>query len=284
MSAGRADTDQTADQTPEDLVRVRDAAQAVGVTDATVRTWIARGHLPAYPMLPPAPISIQVSLAAVRALRPPRDPQTPPDALPIFAVARATGVPRALIASWMRWSLLSTWEGRHGALLRVADVRALAEQRGRLRRSDEVGEDAVARNDTRPAAPADVMSVREAARAVGMTPSAVQTWIRRGRLSAQPGPLGRQVSLADVQAIASQRPAPVRTTAMADTPLPADALVLRDAARQAGVTARRLSTWATRGLLPVWRGPGGRHCVRLADVVALAERPGRALPPQPERE
>ncbi len=57
MSAGRADTDQTADQTPEDLVRVRDAAQAVGVTDATLRTWIARGHLPAYPVLPPAPIA-----------------------------------------------------------------------------------------------------------------------------------------------------------------------------------------------------------------------------------
>ena len=283
MSAARADTDQTADRTLEDLVSVRDAAQAVGATDTTVRTWIARGHLPAYPVLPPAPITIQVSLAAVRALTPPRDPQTPPDALPIFAVARAAGVPRALIASWMRWGLLPTWEGRHGALLRVADVRALAEQRGRLPRSDEAGEDAVALNDSSPAAPADLMSVREAARAVGMTPSAVQTWIRRGRLSAQPGPLGRRVSLADVQAIASQQPAPVRTTTRADAPMPADALVLSDAARQAGVTARRIASWATRGLLPVWRGPGGRHCVRLADVVALAERPGRALPPRPKK-
>ncbi len=190
MSASRADTNQTADRTPEDLVRVREAAQAVGVTDATVRTWIARGHLTAYPVLQPAPITIQVSLAAVRTLQPPRDVQTPPDALPIFAVARAAGVPRALIASWMRWSLLPTWEGRHGALLRVADVRTLARQRGRLPRSDEAGEDAVAMNDSRPVARADLMSVREAARTVGVTPSAVHTWIRRGRLTVQPGPPG----------------------------------------------------------------------------------------------
>jgi len=221
MSTSRADTNQTADRTPEDLVRVREAAQAVGVTDATVRTWIARGHLTAYLVLQPAPITIQVSLAAVRTLQPPRDPQTPPDTLPIFPVAGATGVPRALIASWMRWSLQPTWEGRLGALLRVADVRALAQQRGRLPRSDEAGEDAVALNDGHPAVPADLVSVREAARSVGMTPSAVQTWIRRGRLSAQPGPLGRQVSLADVQAIASQRPGgprPWRTRRCLPTP------------------------------------------------------------------
>jgi len=283
MSADTAHTDQAAGRMPEDLVRVRDAAQAVGVTDATVRTWTRRGHLTAYPVLPPAPIIMQVSLAAVRALQPPPDPQTPPDALPIFAVTRAAGVPRALIASWMRWGLLPTWEGRHGALLRVADVRALAQQRGRLPLSDEAGEDAVARNDSSPAAPADLMSVGEAARAVGVTPTAVHTWIRRGRLPVQPGPLGRRVSLADVRALASQHPAPVQTTARADAPMPADALVLRDAARQSGVTARRISAWATRGLLPVWRGRGGRHCVRLADVVALAERPGQALPPRPER-
>jgi len=69
MSVSRTDTNQTADWTPEDLVSVREAAQAVGVTDATVRAWIARGHLTAYPVLQPAPITIQVSLGAVRTLQ-----------------------------------------------------------------------------------------------------------------------------------------------------------------------------------------------------------------------
>ena len=69
-----------------------------------------------------------------------------------------------------------------------------------------------------------------------------------------------------------------------DTPLPPDALSVRDVVRLSGVSESSLYIWMKKGLLPAWPVPGsGRH-VRLADVVALMERPGRALPPCPERE
>ena len=77
MVGGTADGGLTTRQdTPEDLVRVREAAQAVGVTSPTVRLWIRSGWLIAQP----SPRGRRVSLAAVYALCAPFDPQTPPDA------------------------------------------------------------------------------------------------------------------------------------------------------------------------------------------------------------
>ena len=172
------------------------------------------------------------------------------------------------------------------------------------------------------------MSVREAARVAGLTPSAVRSWIKRGRLTAQPSPSGRRVSLAavqalvppldphapadavaiyealrltdvtrssvvawvtqgwlprwhgrygtvvrvaDVQALAQQR-AMMTAATEGSLPMPADACLIREAARRAGVSRGRIYSWVKRGLLPVWPGSGTGRRVRLADVVALASR------------
>jgi len=137
MSVGKADSEQRAPQeAPGDRVIIREAARAVGVTPSAVHTWIKRGRLTVHA----SPQGGWVSLAAVHALCAPPDPQTPPEARPIYEAARTVGVPRALIASWMRWRLLPTWEGRHGRVVRPADVRALAQQRGVLPPEDETGE------------------------------------------------------------------------------------------------------------------------------------------------
>ena len=93
---GTADSRQTAGQgAPEDLVSVPDAAQAVGVTDSTVQSWIRRGRLIAYAQ--PFPQGCRVSLAAVRALCAPRDPQAPPEAVLVAVAARAVGLLRGRI-------------------------------------------------------------------------------------------------------------------------------------------------------------------------------------------
>ncbi len=136
MSTGTADDGQTPQHAPEDLVRVREAAPVVGGTPSAVHAWIKRGRLTRQS----CPAGRQVSRAAVHALCAPCGPLTPLDGLPIFAVARTVGVSRALIASWMRWGLLLTWEGRHGTVLHVVAVRALAQQRGRRPLNDDAGE------------------------------------------------------------------------------------------------------------------------------------------------
>jgi len=66
--------------------------------------------------------------------------------------------------------------------------------------------------------------------------------------------------------------------------MPAEVLSIRDAGRLSGVTESRIYTWIKRGLLPVWPGTGSGQRIRLADVLALVERPDHALPPRPERE
>jgi len=195
-------------------------------------------------------------------------------------------------------------------------------------------------NDTSQPVPENLVSVREAAQAVGVMPTTVHSWIKRGRLTAQPSPSGRRVSLAAVQALVPPPAPPVpadavpiyealrltdvsrrnietwvtqgrlpswhgrygtvvrvadvqnlaQQRAMAaaarrnDTLLPADALSVRDVVRLSGVTESRLYMWMKKGLLPAWPVPGSGQHVRLADVMALTQRPGRALPPRPERE
>jgi len=52
-----------------------------------------------------------------------------------------------------------------------------------------------------PAAPEDLVSVCEAAQAVGLRPGAVHAWVTRGRLPAHPSRHGRQVSLDAVRAL-----------------------------------------------------------------------------------
>ena len=193
MSTSKADNGQTAGQdAPEDLVRVREAAQAVGFSVASVNNWIKSGRLAA----PPSPQGRRVSLAAVQALVPLPDPATPADAVAVYEAIRLTGVSRSPIAIWLKQGRLPSWSGRYGTVVRVADVQALAQQRA-------------------------------------MTVAA-----------------GRN-----------------------DTPMPADALSVRDVVRLSGVTKSRIYLWMKKGLLPTWLVPGVGQRVRLADVVALAERP-----------
>ena len=189
---------------PEDFVRVREAAQAVGVTTTTMHRWISRGRL----TVQSAPGVRRVSLAAVQALVAPPDPHTTPaDAVAIYEALRLTDVSRRTIVAWVKKGWLPSWDGRHGLLVRVEDVRTLARQRAAL---DSV--------------------------------------------------------------------------AGAATPLPSDSLPIREAALQAGVSRASLYHWGRRGLLSLWPGTGTGQRVRLADVVTLAQSPGRALPPRPDRE
>ncbi len=132
--AGTADGGQTAgQQVPEDLGSVREVAQAVGVTPSSVQSWIRRGLLTTQP----SPHGRRVSLAAVHALAAPRDPQAPPEARLVYDVARAVGLPKDRIRSWVERSLLPSWQSRHGRLVREADVRALAQKQGLLPPSDK---------------------------------------------------------------------------------------------------------------------------------------------------
>ncbi len=109
--------------------------------------------------------------------------------------------------------------------------------------------------------PEDLVSVREAGQAVGVTPAAVYKWIKRGQLAVQPSSSGRRVSLAAVQALVSP-PAP---------PAPADAVAIYEALRLTDVTRRNIETWVTQGRLPRWRGRSG-PLVRVADVQNLAQQ------------
>ncbi len=102
-------------------------------------------------------------------------------------------------------------------------------------------------NDSPQPVPEDLVSVREAAQAAGVTPAAVYTWIKRGQLATQSSSSGRRVSLAAVQALVPP-PAP---------PAPADAVAIYEALRLTDVTRRHIETWVTQGRLPSWRGRYG---------------------------
>ncbi len=182
---------------PGDLMTVREAAQAVGVSADAVHAWIRRGRLTAQS----GPGVCRVSLAAVQALVTLPAPHTPADAVAIYEALRHTDVSRSIILTWVKQGRLSTWRGRYGTVVRVADVQALAQQRA--------------------------------------------TWL---------------------------------SAAGEATPMPADAVFIRDVVRPSGVAKSRIYTWMRRGLLPVWPGTGTGQRVRLADVLALAELSRRSLP------
>ncbi len=136
---GTADGGQTMGQdAPEDLVTVREAASAVGVTAPAVHAWIKRGRLTAYAPLPPQ--GRPVSLAAVRALCVAPDPQAPAEARQVYEVAPIVGLARWRIASWIRRGLLPSWRGPHGLLVCESDVRAVAHRQGLLPPDAEAGE------------------------------------------------------------------------------------------------------------------------------------------------
>ena len=122
------------------------------------------------------------------------------------------------------------------------------------------------------AVPADLVSVREAAQAVGFSVTSVQSWIKRGRLTAYAplSPQGRLVSLAAVHALCVPP----------DPQVPAEARQVYEVAPIVGLARWRIASWIRRGLLPTWRGPQGR-LVREADVRALAQKQG-LVPPSDE--
>jgi len=137
-------------------------------------------------------------------------------------------------------------------------------------------------NDSSQVAPENLVSVRAAAQAAGVTPAAVYTWIRRGQLAVQSSSSGLRVSLSAVQALVPP-PAP---------PAPADAVAIYEALRLTDVTRRHIETWIRQGRLPSWQGRYGR-LVLAEDVQALAQQnavsapaagDSTPLPPHPERE
>jgi hypothetical protein len=127
----------------------------------------------------------------------------------------------------------------------------------------------------------DLMSVREAAQAAGVPRGRVNGWITAGRLTTQPGPYSRLVSLAAVQAVAAEiaakepRPAPRPREIPDDT---AEYVLPSVAARQVGRLPSIVSHWSHTGQVASRPGSYGR-LVRLADVEALAEK--RRGPRQP---
>jgi len=188
VSTGKADGGQTAGQdAPEDLMTVREAAQAAGVTPGSVQSWIRRGLLTTYAQ---PPQGRQVSLAAVRALAAPLDPQTPPEAVLVGTVARTVGLPPGRIRNWAQRGLLPSWRGPHGLLICEVDVRAVALH-------------SAAGGDTPP--PSDALLIRDAARLSGLSRDRLYTWTKQGLLPVWRGAEGGQrVRLADVTALAER--------------------------------------------------------------------------------
>ncbi len=110
-------------------------------------------------------------------------------------------------------------------------------------------------NDSSQVAPADLVTVREAAQALGISVATISSWIRQGRVAVSPGPRGWLISVAAAQALAAP-PHPAT---------PADAVALYEAIRITGASPHRIVVWVKQGLLLSWRGPHGR-LVRVADV------------------
>jgi len=191
---GTAGSGQTAGQdAPEDLVSVREAAQAVGFSPAAVHSWVTAGRL----AVPMSSQGRRVSLAAVRALCAPADPQTPPEARLVYEVAQAVRLDRDRIRGWARRGLLPSWHGSHGLLVREVDVRALAQQSGAL--------DSAATAHT--PLPSDFLLISDAARQAGMSRGRLYTWIRHGVAPVWPETGGRShVRLADVMALVERTP------------------------------------------------------------------------------
>jgi len=75
----------------------------------------------------------------VQALVAPPDPDAPVDAVALHDAIRLAEVSRRDIVTWLKQGRLPWWPGRHGRLVRVADVRAVAQKQGLLPPTDESG-------------------------------------------------------------------------------------------------------------------------------------------------
>ncbi len=185
----------------------------------------------------------------------------PEDLVPVREAAQVAGFTPSAVRSWIKSGRLTAQPSASGRQVSRAAVRAL-----------------VAPPDAH--APADAVAIYEALRHTDATRRNIETWVTQGRLPSWRGRYGPLVRVADVQNLAQQRA--MMTSAAGDgTPLPADALSIRDVVRLAGVAKSSLYLWMKKGLLPVWPGSGTGQRVRLADVTALAERLGRGVPPKP---
>ncbi len=192
-------------------------------------------------------------------------PQTVPlDLVSVREAAQAIGLTPTTVHSWIQRGRLTVQPGAGVRRVSLAAVRAL-----------------VAPPD--PATPADAGSIYEALRLTDVTRRHIETWARQGRLPSWHGRYGMIVRVADVQNLAQQR-AMAAAAGRESTPLPADARLIREAARLAGLSSDRLYSWIKRGLLPVWSGSRAEQRVRQADVLALADLSRRSLPLTPQRE
>ncbi len=187
-------------------------------------------------------------------------PQSAPeDLVRVWDAAHAVSIAVTTLSGWIRQGRVAMYPGPHYRLVSRAAVQALAPS-------------------PNPGAPADALAVYEARRLTGASRTRIVAWVKQGRLVSWRGPHGRLVRVADVLALA-QPPAPG-----GGPPLPHDACLIREAARLAGVSGNQVYAWITRGLLPVWPGSGSGQRVRLADVLALAERQERGVPLKPGSE
>jgi len=176
----------------------------------------------------------------------------PADLVRVREAAQAVGVTPAAVYKWIKRGQLAVQPSSSGRRVSLAAVQALVPPPA-------------------PPAPADAVAIYEALRLTDVTRRHIETWVTQGRLPSWRGRYGPLVRVADVQNLAQQR-AMAAVAGRNDTPLPADALSVRDAVRLSGVTKSRIYLWMRKGLLPVWPGTGTGRRVRLADVVALASR------------
>ncbi len=176
----------------------------------------------------------------------------PEDLVSVREAARVAGLTPTTVHSWIKRGRLTAQPSPSGRRVSLAAVQALVPPPD-------------------PHAPADAVAIYEALRLTDVTRSTVVAWVKQGRLPRWHGRYGTVVRVADVQALAQQR-AMMTAATEGSLPMPADACLIREAARRAGVSRGRIYSWVKRGLLPVWPGSGTGRRVRLADVVALASR------------
>jgi hypothetical protein len=131
----------------------------------------------------------------------------PEDLVVVGEAARQANVARYTVHHWIKRGRLSTQPGRHGRLVSLAAVRALAAGAARFRAAPPrppAGPRELAGDE------AEYVPPSVAARQVGHRTGVVSRWAKTGKVASRPGPYGRLVRLADVQALAAQARAPAR--------------------------------------------------------------------------
>jgi hypothetical protein len=125
----------------------------------------------------------------------------PEDFVLVGEAARQANVARYTVHHWIKRGRLSTQLGRHGRLVSLAAVRALAAGAVRSRAAQPrppAGPREVADDE------AEYVPPSVAARQVGHRTGVVSSWAKTGKVASGPGPYGRLVRLVDVQALAAQ--------------------------------------------------------------------------------